>query len=150
MAPSDEPFLRYLTVFRSRLGVLNLVLGASSEARQPEQAFNRRVRQAVDGRVDIRLNDISSQHVLDYLADKKLVGPKPKSSGRYRGWSLRRGREGWEAELSERPSDVISVYQTDLWLSDTRVPSTIGAPTVENVDEVVDLAFQFSPVLRRD
>lgn len=148
MAPSDDPYLRYLTVFRSRLGVLNLVLGASSEARQPERAFNRRVRKVVGGRVETRLDGTSNQHVLDYLTDKKLIGPKPKGAGRYRGWSLRRGREGWEAELNGKASEVISVYQTDIWLSDTRVPSTIGAPTAENADEIVDLAFQFRMIDR--
>jgi len=148
MASSDEPFLKYLTVFRSRLGALNLVLDSSSIARQPEQAFKRRVRQFVDSRSDVCLSEAGSEHVLDYLADKKLIGPRPRSSGRYRGWSLRRETDGWKADFNERSSESVPVYKTDIWLSDMNVPSTIGAPTTENVEEIVDLAFQFRMIDR--
>lgn len=148
MALADEPYLRYLTVFRSRLGVLNLLLAASSVARQPEQAFKRRIRQMIDRRVDVPLTDPPSHHVLEYLADKKLVSPKPKNSGRYRGWSLRLTGGTWSADFNGKQCPTISVYQTDVWLADPRIPSTIGAPTAENTDEIVDLGFQFRVIDR--
>jgi len=144
MRTSMEPFLSYLTVFRSRLGLVNLVLDVTPLGHQPDQALRRRVRQVLEQRADLELSDPNNDVVFHYLVDKKIVGKSIRSSGRYRGLALARSDRGeWSAEAaSEGAVDRISVFQTDLWLAHPGVPSTIGVPTPDNVEEVIDFTFQ--------
>jgi len=81
---------------------------------------------------------------LQYLLDKKLIGPHVRGSGRYRGTALAQDKFGaWVADFY--PGGKVSrlpVFQTDIWMSHPDVPSTIGVPTPDNLEEVVDFTFQ--------
>jgi hypothetical protein len=143
-----EPFIRYLNVFRSRLGLANLVLSVTSLGRTPDKVFQRRLRQALESRVDIDIAQDDSHVVLEYLSEKSLMSSKARGSGRYKGYSLEKLGEEWHADRDGVPQSTLPVAQTDIWLADPRVPSTIGAPTVDNVDEVVGLATQLHVIDR--
>jgi hypothetical protein len=144
VASSAEPFLGYLTVFKSRLGLHNLVLGVTTFGHQPDRALRRRIRLVLEQQVALELDDPAYEAVFQYLADKKLVSSTVRSSGRYRGVALSRTDAGiWQGE-SRREGSItrFPVYQTDIWLAHPDVPSTIGVPTPDNVDEVIEFAFQ--------
>ncbi len=144
MAPTHEPFLGYLTVFRSRLGLANLVLDVTPLGHHSDRALRRRVRQALERREQLDLSDSGNIGVFQYLRDKKLVGANERASGRYRGLSLTVGDDGNCAAQSNVGGELTKfpVYQTDIWMSHPRVPSTIGVPTPDNTEEVVDFAYQ--------
>ena len=143
-ATSRAPFLSYLTVFRSRLGLVNLVLNVTPLGNQPDRALRRRVLQALEDRVELDLDDVNNYSVFQYLVDKKILGGNLRSSGRYRNITLARSNEGtWHAESTlQGVLARLTVYQTDLWFADPDIPSTIGVPTPDNVKEVIDFAFQ--------
>jgi hypothetical protein len=141
---SRAPFLSYLTVFRSRLGLVNLVLDVTPLGHQPDRALRRRVLHVLEERVELDLDDVNNDAVFQYLVDKKMLGGNPRSGGRYRGIALTRSNEGvWHAESALQGALTrIPIHQTDLWFADSEMPSTIGVPTPDNVKEVIEFAFQ--------
>lgn len=144
MATSSEPFFGYLTIFRSRLGLGNLVLDATPLGHQSDRALRRRVRQVLERREELSLGDEANALVFQYLLDKKLVGVSERTGGRYRGLSMQTDDAGrWVAKSRETANlQRIPVFQTDIWMSNPFVPSTIGVPTPDNTEEVVNFAFQ--------
>jgi hypothetical protein len=139
----SEPFLRYLTVFRSRLGLANLVTGATTFGHQPERALTRRIKQVLEQQELVVLEDATNHYIFDYLIEKKIVGTNPRARGRYRGIVLKKDLGNtWSAESDGDHLERLSVYQTDIWLAHPAVPSTIGVPTPDNVNEVIDFAYQ--------
>ena len=102
------------------------------------------MRQVLERRVELDLNDADSHYIFQYLVDKRMIGESARSAGRYRGMGLAKGEDGgWHGE--SRNVGILSrfpVYQSDIWLAHPDVPSTIGVPTPDNVGEVVGLAFQ--------
>ena len=151
MTTPELPFLGYLTVFRSRLGLANLVLSVTSLGHQSDRMLRRRIRQLLEARIDVPLKEPNSDVVLQYLLDKKLVGETMRADARYRNITLTRLANGdWEADAGERRHLVtFPVFQTDLWLSSDAVRSTNGVPTPDNVDEVIEFAYQLHLIDRR-
>jgi hypothetical protein len=137
------PFLTYLTVFKARLGLANIVLNSTGFGHQSSQTVGRKLRQLLDERRDLEVGDPENSWVLQYLADKKLIGADTRSRGRYASYTLQPRGATWIAtnkrgdELSTLP-----VYLTDTWMADPRIPSTIGVPTPDNTDEVLEVAIQ--------
>lgn len=144
MSTSRAPYLSYLTVFRSRLGLVNLVLNVTPLGHQPDRALRRRVLQVLEHRLELDLGDGNNDAVFQYLVDKKMLGENFRSGGRYRGIALARSDEGtWRAtSATQGPLTRVAVYQTDLWFAQAEMPSTIGVPTPDNVKEVTEFAFQ--------
>lgn len=144
MPTSLDPFIAYLTVFRSRLGLINLVLDVTPLGHQPDQALRRRVRQVLERRIEIELADADNYPIFQYLTDKKLVSGSVRSRGRYRGVALLRSEEDiWRAvNIDGGMVDQFPVYQTDLWFAHPDMRSTNGVPTPDNIEEVIDFTFQ--------
>ena len=138
-----EPFLTYVTVFKSRLAVNNLVLAATGFGHQPPEAVLRKIRKAVDERRPLQIDDAANACVLEYLLGKKILGSTSRSKGRYRGLKIERGADGmWLVSRGSEPLTEMSAFLTDLWMSDSRLASTIGAPTPDNVHEILELSYQ--------
>jgi hypothetical protein len=105
--------------------------------------LRRRVRQVLERREDLDVADPASDAILQYLVDKKIVGPRVRSSGRYRGLAISREAGGWQVHTGDDTGLArVSVFQTDIWLACAEIPSTIGVPTPDNVEEVVGFVFQ--------
>jgi hypothetical protein len=139
---SGGPFLLYLTVFKSRVGGVLLVLELTSFAYTPSITLKRKLKGLLSERLSVGLSE-QNESVLRYLSDKRLIGTSvPRSSGRYTDVTL--AFEGnWKAkDKTGKSIDQIEVYRTDLWLSAESLPSTVGVPTPENTDEVIELAEQ--------
>src|SRR5436305_203115 len=117
------PFLTYLTVFKSRLGLTNLLLSVSGFAHQSDQALTRKIRRILEEREPLDLNSPDHRHVFSYLAEKRIVGPQVRRSGRYVGYALRPENGGWRAR-DRRGNDLrtLPVFRTDIWMSDPAVP----------------------------
>jgi hypothetical protein len=155
----SQPFLEYLTVFRSRLGAVNIVLDLTGLSHLPEETLLRKARQVLEKRILLRLSDRENDLTFSYLKDKGLVPDKSKpkerelasdesSKGRYAGLELSKHGSDWSAtrkRMGYRPAealDALPVFQTDLWMADSRVRSTIGVPTPDNTREIMDLTYQ--------
>ena len=123
---------------------MNLVLDVTPLGHQPDRALRRRVRQVLEDRVELELDDRDNDVVFQYLADKKMVSANFRSSGRYRGIALVKSDKGaWRAEsVREGILSRLFVYRTDVWFAHPDMRSTIGVPTPDNVEEVIDFAFQ--------
>jgi len=137
------PFLTYLTVFKSRLGLANIVLNNTGFAHQSSQTVGRKLRQLFDEKRDLQLGDPTNSWVLQYLTDKKLIGAETRSRGRYANYTLQ--SQGTNRIAITKRGDKLStlpVYLTDMWMADPRIPSTIGVPTPDNTDEVLEVAIQ--------
>src|SRR4051794_4386118 len=78
------PCLTYLTIFRSRLGGANVVLGLVTDAFTPEAVLQRRLRAVLLELVEVKVDSAEGHRVLAYLTEKRLIGASTKSSGRYR------------------------------------------------------------------
>ena len=76
------PFLTYLTIFKSRLGVANIVLELTDFAFQPQEQLSRRLKALLTKSVSVDVSTAEGQLLLNYLADKKLVGAKVRQGGR--------------------------------------------------------------------
>lgn len=138
-----EPFLSYLTVFKSRLAISNLVLPITSFGHQPTETLLRKLRRVAESRKDLELRDPESSRVLGYLLDKRVVSAESRSKGRYRGYQLERRSGEWAAvDRNGTQLEAMPVFLVDIWMSDEALPSTVGAPTPDNVQEVLELAFQ--------
>ena len=144
-----EPFLYYLTVFKSRVGAVSLVLDETSFAHQPMATLERKLRAVLDRRTPVNVQDPSNDRVLRYLSDKKLLSANLRRTGRYRGYALSRARETWAAsDQAERSVQQLPIYDTDRWLSDSAIRSTIGVPTPEVAGEVIEFAHQLGVLSR--
>lgn len=143
------PFIAYLTVFKSRLGIGNLVVNLTGFGHQPEAAVLRKLREVLQERRALALNDSVAAPVFEYLLEKRLIGKSHRAKGRYTGYVLEAKGGKWTArdragnELTEMP-----VYMTDVWLADPAITSTIGVPTPDNAEEVLEFAFQLRLVSR--
>src|SRR4051794_17310700 len=94
---SSAPFLTYLTVFKSRLGVANAILDSTDFGFLPTETLVRRLIGVFSERVPLALSDPSNFRVFSYLIDKGLVGAERlRSKGRYRDFTLRYDN-GWGA-----------------------------------------------------
>jgi hypothetical protein len=143
-----EPFITYLTVFKSRLGLANILLDVTGLGHQPSQALLRKLRHMAQRKEELALADPANSAVFRYLVDKQLISPEARSGGRYRGFSLARVGSHWEATARDgRELSVLPVFEVDRWMS-AAIPSTIGAPTPENVEEVLQLGFQMLLISR--
>jgi hypothetical protein len=140
---SDQaPFLTYLTVFKSRLAVANIVLPMTGLAYVPEQTLTRKLKQRLSEHVELEVADPRNRFVFGYLVEKRLVGGKERAEGRYAGVTLIDKAGRWEARADNGALSKIAVYVTDLWLADPEVPSTIGVPTPDNSGEALELCYQ--------
>jgi hypothetical protein len=138
-----SPFLIYLTVFQSRLGVLNIALPLTGFAYQPTITLSRRLKAILEQRVPLDLDDPKNDHVFSYLLDKRLVGNVSRGTGRYKSYKLRMTGQKWRGEQSPTSTlEHFPVFQTDIWMSDPSLSSTIGVPTSDNSDEILELCYQ--------
>ncbi|MGC4109610.1 MAG: hypothetical protein QM747_04120 [Nocardioides sp.] len=137
-------FLRYITLFQSRLAATHLVLSVTDLSHQPKERLLRRISARVADRSEVGVASTDGESLSDYLVEKKFITKTPrKSGGRYPG--LVRGHLGLVDE-SGAPLDVIDAYLVDVWMSDPRVRSTVGTPTVENAGEYLQLAMNLGLV----
>src|SRR5438105_14512262 len=127
-----DPFLTYLTVFKSRLGLANVIIGLTEFNHQPTQALERKLKQQLERKEEIDPNDPASADVIDYLLSKKLLSAKKRSTGRYRGYALRTsdGRRIIE-DRGGTQLRSLPVFEVDRWMSHPLLPSTIGVPIPE-------------------
>lgn len=143
------PFIAYLTVFKSRLGIGNLVVNLTGFGHQPEAAVLRKLREVLQERRALAIRDSAAAPVFEYLLEKRVIGKSHRAKGRYTGYVLETNDGKWTArdragnELTEVP-----VYLTDLWLADSAITSTIGVPTPDNAEEVLEFAFQLGLLSR--
>jgi hypothetical protein len=136
-------FLIYLTVFQSRLAALNLLLPLTGLAYQPSISLSRRLKAILEQRVLLDLSDPKNAHVFEYLLEKRLVGNKSRGSGRYKSYRLIKTGGKWLAEQNNGTKlDRFPVFLTDVWMSEPSLPSTIGVPTSDNSDEILELSYQ--------
>jgi hypothetical protein len=133
------PLLEYLTVFRSRVAVANVVLPIVGPTGMRSEAVLRKLREALSERVEIDTSDASSEPVLTYLLEKKLIGAKPRRTGRYIRYTLERDGRQWTARTSKGDAVIrLPVFRTDTWFSDGRLRSTVGLPTPDNSEEALE------------
>jgi hypothetical protein len=138
------PFLTYLTVFKARLGLGNLVLQQSGFAHQPDAALIRKIRSILEKTEELRLDDPRSAGIFQYLKDKRLITKEARSTGRYSTYTLLEpaGNMWTAADRRGNPTATVRTYLTDIWLASPDVPSTIGVPTPDNVRETFEFALQ--------
>jgi hypothetical protein len=153
------PFLEYLTVFRSRLGAANILLRLTGLSHLPEETLLRKTREFLEQRIPLDATQSENEFVFRYLKDKGLIPDEPNPSskalnsnasikGRYNGFGLSKQDKGWNVTYKRTehgPSetrDKLPVFQTDLWMADPRIRSTIGVPTPDNAKEIIDLTYQ--------
>ena len=137
------PFLTYLTVFKSRLGLANIVLGQSGLAHQSDQTLLRKIRQVCEETRGLTLGDPANNDVLEYLTGKRIISGSIRKKGRYRNVTLVRDSHEWRASNHQsKELETLPVFRTDIWMSHPDVASTIGAPTVENARETLELCHQ--------
>jgi hypothetical protein len=145
---AQSAFLGYLTVFKSRIGATLLALRTTGFGHQSDAQLERALRRVLEERREVAVDDPENHQVLEYLTAKNLVGARASSKGRYVGWSLERGGGEWLLARNGERRAALPVFQTDLWLSDPAVRSTVGVPTPENVGEVVEMSRQLRLISR--
>lgn len=144
---SQAPFLTYLTVFKARLGAMNLVLAKVNLGFSHVATLERKLKAELLEKVDVDLTDPSEVAFVLYLRAKKLLGAHTKKRGRYANWTWEKSG-GYVVAHRGVPTSIFSAYQVDRWFADERLPSTIGVPTPENVHELVELAQQLRLIHR--
>ena len=144
------PFLTYLTVFKARLGVVNTVLGLTDFGYMPPETLTKKLSAVFSERIPISLADSANNGILNYLIEKRLVGSeRPRATGRYQDFTLTRASGKWRAlSKAGEQLDAVAVYRTDVWFSDPALPSTVGVPTPDNAEEVVELSRQLAVLTR--
>lgn len=145
---AQAPFLIYLTVFKARLGIANIVLPLASFAYQPGASLTRTVRQRLSATVSLRVNEPGNVAVFDYLLDKNVIGGSPRAAGRYKDYCLVKNTAGYSALRSGKPISELPVFGTDIWMSHPVLASTIGVPTPENTEELLEFCFQLGLLTR--
>jgi hypothetical protein len=142
-----QAFLEYLTIFRSRVAVANVVLPLVGLMGSRQEVILRKLRQVLDERVELDLTEKQSEPVLEYLVDKQLIGPRPRRTGRYSRYVLVHEEESWRAQTSTGDSILrLPVFKTDIWFSDPRLRSTVGLPTPDNAEETLDFCSNLNVV----
>lgn len=139
------PFLTYLTLFQSRIGVINLVLPLTSTAALASIALTRKIDRILKGKVDV---DIEAQpQVVSYLRQKKFLTKRIDSAGRYPAYTLRE-EDGNLCVLNaeSRVLRELSVYCVDVWMADERVRSVVSVPTPKNITEVLNLNYSLGTI----
>jgi hypothetical protein len=144
-----EPFIIHLTVFRSRIGLANIVLPFCSLAHQPTTSLLRKVKAVVEERISVDITKASNNGVLEYLISKNMIGKTTRQRGRYRDFTLESEGTIWKATFRGKSVEAIRVYQPDLWMCHDDVTSTVGVPTPENAEECLELCYQLK-LLRRN
>jgi hypothetical protein len=91
---------------------------------------------------ELEVTNPGERRVFQYLVEKKLVGGQARVKGRYAGYTLEDRDGSWLATNKRGATSTIAVYKTDLWMAAPEIPSTIGVPTPENTEEVIELAVQ--------
>lgn len=143
------PFLTYLTVFKSRLGTVNIVLDLTSLGFTPAITLERKLRTLLSERVPIDVSAPESSAVLTYLVDKKLVGSAvTRRSGRYQDFVLTNTGSWNASNKAGKILTSVGVFRTDLFLSDPLIASTVGVPTPDNAPEFIELAQQIGVLSR--
>lgn len=144
------PFLTYLTVFKARLGVANLVLDRTGFENQPDATLSRRLEAVLQASEKLSPADPKNAAFFAYLKEKGLIGPSARRTGRYASYrGLAPDGEAWKVmdRRGEAIADVVA-FDTDRWLANPEVPSTVGVPTPENVGEAIELVFQLGLLTR--
>src|SRR6266496_1010291 len=91
------PFLTYLTVFKSRLGAVNIVLPLTGFAYQPGLALSRRLKERLSQSVSVDVAQPSAAAILEYLVEKNLVSAADRKTGRYTDCTLIKSDGNWKA-----------------------------------------------------
>jgi hypothetical protein len=148
-----EPFFIHLTVFKSRVAIANIVLPACSLRQQALARTTRKTVEVLQETESVRPDDPKRARVFEYLVDeKKLIGKTFRQKGRYPNYWLRAERKNtvsdgareWVAEHKRTGAvDELKIFRIDIWMSDLSLPSTVGAPTPENVTETIEACHQF-------
>ena len=107
------------------------------------------IHKVIDGRVPLEISEDSNSPIFHFLLSKTLIGRERRTRGRYADYTLQEINGRWEATRKGNPVESIPVYQTDIWMSDSRIESTIGVPTPANAGEVLELCHQLQLVDRR-
>lgn len=141
---TPDAFLTYLTVFKSRLGLANLMLQLSGFVHQPDAALLRKLDSVLEQTRELRLDDPNNDHVFQYLKDKRFIGREARATGRYTNYAALELVGGhWRVvDRQGEPVSTLDVYMTDAWLSNPDIPSTIGVPTPDNARETFEFPFQ--------
>jgi hypothetical protein len=133
--------------------VLNLTLGVTGFVHQPDKSLLRKIQQCIEETVDLCLSDPGNASTFDYLREKRLLpdtlikGSRKKR--RYTGFSLSKDGDIWIArDRSGAGLSEIPIHKIDVWMSDPSIPSTIGVPTPDNVEEILELALQLHLLAR--
>jgi hypothetical protein len=126
--------LPYLTLFRSRLGCVNLVLQLTSSGFTPDITLVRKLSQTIKQTASIDLGAPEQRYVVDYLLEKGFL---KKSTGRGAKYRLALPDDWPTTPLP--PADIQCV---DMWMAAPAVRSTVGTPTVDNANEYIELAVQ--------
>ncbi|NGX16021.1 hypothetical protein [Wenzhouxiangella sp. XN24] len=97
----------------------------------------------LDSSRSLDVEDGSNDGTFRYLVQKGLIGERPRVEGRYRGYGLKKSCDRWVA-LDRHGKEIgsLPVHETDIWMSDPAVPSTVGVPTPEVATEILGLARQ--------
>jgi hypothetical protein len=98
--------------------------------------------------MDVDTTDLANVPLFEYLQEKRLVGHGERKTGRYTEFTFKKDSILQVVDTAGNPLASAKVFRTDVWLSDPAVASTIGVPTVENVEELLDLCFQLGLLLR--
>lgn len=143
------PFLTYLTVFKSRLGLPNLVLDATGLTHQSTARVIRKIQGTLEAKSDIDFSLPENRYIAQYLLEKKIISSNPRAKVRYEGHSLEERDDSWIVGGKRgEESTVLPVYQTDLWMAAPDIASTIGVPTSENAAELLELTNQLRLVTK--
>lgn len=117
----------------------------------PEPTLLRKLKEELASSQSLLVNDPENERVLGYLLEKGLVGKVGKvarKGARYR-YTLERSDTGWRAHGSnDQPLERIDVARVDIAMSDARVVSTVGTPTPDNANEVLELTYQLGLVTK--
>jgi hypothetical protein len=141
----SEPFLTYLTVFKSRFCICKLVIDVTDLTKQSNQKLERKIRAVLESREELELDLTSNFKVFEHLQSKRLISSEPRQKGRYSGLTLQFKDDSWQATSKNgSPTSTLAVYQVDDWMSDHRLASTVGAPTPDNYKELIELACQLN------
>ncbi len=144
---SDAPFLTYLTVFKARLGALNLLLRHVNLGFTPLPTLERQLKKSLNEKIEMGLADFAQPSFAQYFIEKKLIGLKSQPRGRYPDWTwtdLVRPELRYKSSATTR----FAAFRVDKWFADDRVKSTIGVPTPENVRELIDFGYQLRLITR--
>lgn len=133
------PFISYLTVFRSRLGLTNEILQLAGFQHHSYQGLTLRVRRQLDEKRNVNTSRASNNYIFEYLESKRLISSTRRRTGRYRGYVLQKDEGKWICR--DRDSSIrefLPVYVNDMWMAHPSVPSTVGVPTTDNAGEGID------------